>query len=784
MSKTIIRTIYLFLVSTLLCAVSPAADTPRSSSQSAHPNFREITKQIREGGLLERFTEKELKQYHRWNWFWRYRTGLDGDMGRASRVATGFLQQMTNRPDGPDGGPNSPTPAHWTPLGPIYPVAGYSYSSGIGRAQTIWVDPNDHDFMVVGAATGGAWKTVDGGVYWIPLTNNVITIGISDIEVNPANHDIIYLATGTQTNGLLRGRYGIGVLKTTNGGATWSNTSLSFDPKDQQMVIELLMDPDNPNILFAMTEHRIYRTKDGGANWSLLTELHDMNGVWFRDMKFKPGDSNTLYVCGANANWPQTGTQANHAIWRLDLDGDDIHETQVGLNFDLPADSETEFIALGVRDDQPDTVYAGYRVGVPQGTHVSHLKHFYKSTDEGLNWSLLSSPNKSYIANGFMDIDWSPNGNFYVTSYHLYRSGNELVSLSDNTAGMHVDIRQLELFPQDDGTDLLLAVTDGGVFRSSNSGATWAAISGTLQINQFYSVAVHESVPDLILGGTHDCGTIKHASSTWRMVSGGDGGSALIDRTNADHMFVTVNKDLLRSLNGGAFFYGTPIHMSRLDSPLLQHPTDADTFYSDNGSKRIYVSTNGGSNWSLFNDNSLGDGNLIAAMDICGSNPNYLYYATTNNYYDNGSLIRTNDGGGHWTVLDLPPELPLGITGLASLEINDTNPDEIWIGLGFFEEAHKVYHSSDGGVNWINESTGLPNFPVNRLLFDTDNDCLYAATDVGLYYKTASLDSWERYGRGLPYVLVADMKIHRSTGKLIVATYGRGMWAIDLYEAP
>jgi len=769
----------------LLCGMVTlqAGELDKLLRKSQSLNYRQIRQAVEEQGLYSRFTEKERKHYDRWNWFWRYRTGKDGDMTAAGKNAARFLEEMLNDPQTFEGnsisvGSTASTPS-WTAVGPTLPLTG-NHQKGIGRVECIWADPDDYNFIIIGTATGGVWKTTNGGSSWTPLTDNLITIGVSDIEVDPTNHNIIYLASGVQTNGLLRGKYGVGVLKTTNGGSSWSATNIGIDPEDQQMVLELLISPANPNVLFAMTAKQIYHTSNGGANWIVVADINSLSGVNFKDMKFLPYNYNTIYVCGANNNWPPSGTNANTALWRLYTDGFVVNWTQIGNN--LPAlgnDPITDYFGIGVREDQPNTVYAGFRLYNNGG-----IKYFYKSTSQGASWSLMGTNTSYYIMNGLMDIDVSSNGNFYLGSYYLYKSTNELASLSVLASEyvIHADIRRLLVFPQAGDNDVLIAATDGGVFYSGNNGVTWTDISGNLQINQFYSVSIFDADPNLLLGGTHDCTTLKRTAAGWQNVYYGDGGSTLIDYSDSNRIFYCCNRSLKRSTNGGSSTYSTGITMSALDSPVLQHPTDADTFYAESGGKNIKESTDGGVSWTAFNDGSMGSGDIVAAADICGSNPNYFYYATTTWYYDNGSLIRTTDGGSTWSFVTLPGTLPLSITGIASLEVNDDNPNELWIGLGFFEASHKVYHSSNGGVTWTNISTGLPNFPVNRILYDTENLCLYAGTDVGLYYKAPGMTSWQRYGNGLPYVLVADMKINHSTGKLTAATYGRGMWEVPIYE--
>jgi photosystem II stability/assembly factor-like uncharacterized protein len=752
--------------------------------KSSKPNFKTIQRIIHQQGLISRFSERELKQYDRWTWFWSKRVGKDGNMDAANRAAYDFLSKQLSAPAGAVSGSKGVSTPDWTSLGPTLPISGSS-ARGIGRVQSIWVDAANYDFILIGAASGGLWKTVNGGTTWTRLTDNIITVGISDIEVNPSNHNEIYVSSGVGTSGLLRGTYGVGVLKSTNGGLSWSLSNIGIEYEDQEMVLELLMHPTNPSILYALTKKNIYKTTNGGANWSIMVDISSVDNVVFRDFKFKPGDPNTVYVCGNNSLWPPTGAYANGAIWRLYSDGEVITWTQVGQNISLPSDRDAQFIGIGVRADQPDTLYAGYVAG-EDTDYKKTRQYFYKSTDQGANWVQLSDVKQFGFLNWFLDIDFSVNGYFYASSYYLYRSGDELATFNYKTSGMHPDIRRIQVFPQAGGDDTLFAASDGGVFRSDNSGNSWVDISGNLAINQFYSVSIYEADPDLLLGGTHDCGNMRHNSTEWRAITGGDGGSSIIDYSNPDIMYYLINRDLFKSTNGGSSEIPLYNEVSSYDGPIVQHPSDPDTIIVDGYGLNLRRSTNGGSSWTIINPSSsisgTVSGDIISALEICGNYPDTMYYATTSWWHDEGSLVKSSDGGGAWTVLTLPAGLPLYITGLTSIESNPESSSELWIGLGFFEEDHKVYHSSDGGATWTNQSTGLPNFPVNRLVYDPDNYCLYAASDVGVYYKASDMTAWERFGNNLPYVMAADMKINSSTGKLVLATHGRGMWEADTHK--
>ncbi len=230
------------------------------------------------------------KQFKRWEWYWENR--VDASTGKFPKTsAWEELQKYLKENPGAKS-----SSGNWTSMGPSTTAGGYA---GLGRLNCVAFVPSDANTLYVGAASGGIWKTTNGGSSWTPLGDNNAVLGVSDIIVyRPVvGSDILYIATGDRDGGSMwslgGGQYNdnnsVGVLKSTDGGATWNTTGLTFTASQQRTVNRMLMDPFNINTLYAATSVGLYKTTNAGASWSLLTGTH------FVDIEFNPGTSATIY---------------------------------------------------------------------------------------------------------------------------------------------------------------------------------------------------------------------------------------------------------------------------------------------------------------------------------------------------------------------------------------------------------------------------------------------------------------------------------------------------------
>ncbi len=722
------------------------------------------------------------KKWQRFAWLSESRVGPDGTLNDALDAMREFA--MVPKP-GCNNQQGIPT---WRSLGPHTPPVGGS-AAGKGVVAAIAVDPNDASLNTIyaGSNSGGLFKTTNGGSTWFNITDsyNFPGMGIADILIDPNNSNIIYIATGVTAWG--RG-YGNGVLKTTDGGASWSTTGLSYTPSQKKIVRKLKMDPNNSSVIYALTPNTVYRSSDAGATFTNIGSFFVFGtSPGMADMEVRPGDGNTLYVSSHDRVFKTTNAGTS---W-------------TNFTNNIPNNSSITAIKLAVSESEPNSLWALYV--------NDDIVYFAKSSNLGNSFA-IDSQQQNLIQDEFlldrMEFEVSPlnSDRVYAGGVQLWRTvdGNSIGDFSqisqwtprNTTTFVHADVRDMLVVEHSDGSARVIVGCDGGVFIEDDDPSTtkdysdwdWDDISGSyLDITQFYGIDIlNEST--LVLGGTQDCGTNRYLDGDWENLQGGDGGRCLINYNDADVMFSAPNAKFNRSVNGGVNWNEvTPPnapsgeYWNFLAFPMFMSAVDPDHVFV--AYRRVYISTNSGLNWNEYSPSVAP--HRIGALELARANEDYGYFAT-NEPDANGApkIWRTQIGTSGWEATDANlPDFWGNITDIAA---NEDHPKHVWVTVGGFSSGNKVFFSSDAGNSWTNISTGLPNLPVNTIAYQEGSEyMLYAGTDGGVYYWDGTLTSgeWRCYNNGMPTVIISDLKINYCAGKLVGATYGRGLFEVDLKEA-
>lgn len=706
------------------------------------------------------------KQYQRWANFMQKRMSPDGAFPDPAAAWKGYLD-FKNKNGGAEKSSLLP-PLTWTPLGPTdWEVGSQPITPGNGRLNVIVQDPVDANKIYVGASSGGLWRSTNGGTTWTPLTDGIPAMGVSGIAIDPTNTNVIYIGTG---DGDGSDTYSVGVLKSTDGGATWNTTGLSFNVPDLRSVRKLLMHPTHPDTLFAATNIGVFKTTDAGANWTGVSTISA------HDVEFHPTDPSIVYAC-------------SDEFFRS-ADGGN---TFTLITSGLPAATTINRYRIGVSPDEPDWVY------VLGGNQLSFNAFYgiYRSTDAGLNFSLrANSPNLfGYQPNGSdiggqsqydmalavnpanADELWSGGINVWKSS----DGGTSWVvqtqwTLPNNTTGyVHADVHELSMY----GNNLYTG-TDGGIFKSTNLGEDWTNLSVGLSIGQIYDIGGSPTNANLMLGGFQDNGTMVYSGTgDWTQVAGGDGITCAINPFNESIQYASTQGGVVyKSTNGGASFnsfvsYATigSGESSVFETVFVLDPNDPNTLYL--GYKSLFKSTDNGLTWTSL---GIPGGNTggINKIAVAPSNPNVIYVSKLGNV----GIYKTTTGGGTWT--NISAGLP-GSIAFADIAVDPSNPDRLWVGFGGFTAASKIYRSDNGGANWTNVTANLPNLPVNTIAVQPNsNNILYVGMDVGIYSKDASQTNWTEVTGDLPNVIVNEIEINTGLNKLQIGTFGRGAWMADL----
>ena len=672
------------------------------------------------------------KPYKRWENHWRNYIQKDGTIATPEIIWNAWEQKQSLAKN---------STSNWESIGPYTT----NVKTGQGRVNTFIIDPNNPNTYYVGAPSGGIWKSTDTGNNWTPLSDNIPQIGVSGIAIDHNNSNIIYIATGDDD---AFDTYSVGVLKSTNGGISWENTGLDFS-STSSISNEIYIHPSNSNIIWVSTGAGFYKSTDAGVSWSKKIS----NNI--KDFKLKPGDPNIIYAVSKSKFYKST----------------DAGDTFTVITIGLPTSSGR--FAVDVSPENPEIVY------VLSAKTDNSFQGLYKSTNSGdtfnktneeddifggstqawYDMALTVSPNNANLVFvGVLDI-WSSSdgGNNFSQKNHWYDTSDPSYT--------HADIHFLRYF-----NNKLYAGTDGGIYESSDDANSFNDLTETLNISQYYKISTAKNSTSFIAGGLQDNGGFAYSNNNWHKYHGGDGMDNVVDPNN-DNIFYGFSQyggNLNITYNGGFSEGGT----------VTSAPAD-ETGAGDSGGKWVtpLVSTNKGdlyagysklyklndNSWEAISSNVFGGD--LSNIDIASSNNQIIFTSRSN------KLFKSNDGG-----LTFTEDSFVFPNFISSISINNQNSDIIYISIGGIPGS--IFKSIDGGDNWDDITKNLPNEP--KLVIKHQNQSLandlFLGTSLGVYHINDDLTEWEVYDTNLPNVPIYDIEINTVDQKIIVGTYGRGVW--------
>lgn len=702
------------------------------------------------------------KPFKRWEYMTGLRVNADGSRPAPDRDSKEYYKYFKGEKQLLENN------SQWTELGPLYLPLN---APGLGRLNAIAFHPTDENIIYVGAPAGGLWKTTDGGQLWSSNTDGLPTLGVSSIIVDYSNPDILYIGTGDRDAG---DAPGLGVMKSIDGGTTWNSANNGMG---NVTVGKMLIHPLHPLTLFAATSGGVYKTTDGGSTWVYSSP----SAGDFKDLVFKPGDPEVIYAVSGGTLFKSSDGAATWNVLNNGLPGG--YRGCIGVT---PANPEIVYLLLG-NSDSFRGMYLSTDGGASfteQSTQPNILSWGCNGGSGGQSWYDLCvavdpvNPLIVYVGgvNVFKSVD---GGQTWAISAHWYGDCG--------VAFIHADQHVFEWNPLN---NRLYAGCDGGCFYTADGGTEWMMISQGLAIAQVYKIGQSATVKNLVINGYQDNGTAVYNDTNWVNVLGGDGMECAIDPTDANYKYGTYYYGSLHRIHG--FNYNGNIAGNGTNgineegawvSPFIIHETDPNTIFL--GMKSVWRSNNvKASNpaavaWTKISGN-FGSGNC-RALEQSPANPNILYLIK-----ESGKLVRTdnaNDANPVW--VDITSNLPSGITNISDIEAHPTKAN--W---AYLCSSGRILKTTNKGLTWTDISGTLPNVFYSSIVYcKGSQEGLYVSSDIGVFYKDASLTDWVPFSNGLPPASrVTELEIfydqnNTANNRIHGCTYGRGLWESPLYQA-
>jgi photosystem II stability/assembly factor-like uncharacterized protein len=687
-----------------------------------------------------------------------------------------------------------------------------------GRVDDFAVVESDPRIIYVASAAGGVFKTVNAGLSWEPVFDDQTTSTIGGLAIAPSDPSIVWVGSG-EPNNRQSSSWGDGVYKSMDAGKTWTRLGL----KDTQSIGRVVIHPTDPNIVYvaalghlwgANHERGVFKTTDGGATWTQSLYINDDTGV--SDIAIDPQSPNTLYAAayqrrrtafGYNGGGPAGG------IYKT-VDGG-AHWTK--LTKGLPEKGDIGRCALEVYRKNPNIVYALVE-NMAQGG-------IYRSEDKGFTWTRMSNtdPRPSYYSQ--VRIDPNSDQRVWVLGAPLYLSEDGGKTFrQDRWPKIHSDFHAMWIDPAN--SDHVILGSDGGITITYDSGRSWDFLNN-LPLGQFYEIAFDMARPYHVCGGLQDnyswCGpslsTITQgiANDEWYNIGGGDGFDTRIDPTDSNIVYTEsqdgnlLRRDMRtgesRSLRPLEDNDKSPRYRFQWNSPVVLSSHDPKTLYY--GGNYLFKSTDRGDSWQRLGQD-LTTGVERDKLPILGKVPdkdtlsrhdgvqNYPCATTVAESpvragilwvgTDDGNLQVTRDDGKTWTnVVDKIPGLKRGAY-VAKVETSHRDEGTAFVAF----DNHRsddfsiyLYMTTDFGRTWKRIADGIPETAgtVHVVREDPKNaNLLFAGTEFGLFVSFDRGAKWERMKNGLPTVPVDDIQIHPREHDLILGTHGRSIWIMDDIE--
>lgn len=689
-----------------------------------------------------------------------------------------------------------------------------------GRIADIAIYEKEPRIFYVGTASGGVWKTENGGLSMTQVFYKEGSPNIGAVAVSPSDPNIVYVATGEGNSRNSTG-WGDGVYKSTDGGQTWAHIGL----RECRHFTRLRIDPRNNDVVYAAgmgdlwgynPDRGVYKTTDGGKTWTKSLYVNEKTGI--ADLVMNPKNPNEL-IAGAweklRKAYDFTSGGPGSAMYKTTNGG----KTWRKITRGIPAPGILGRIGLDYYRKNPKIVIATIEHRDPATN--TRAGGFFRSTDGGESWTRQSTQNPRPFYFSIPRHDPSDENRVYVPGVQTLVSDDQGKTFRNFPESVHVDHHAYWIDPND--SNHLIIGEDGGVAQTRDKGRTWQHIN-TMPIGQFYGIAFDFRKPYWVFGGLQDNGTWASPTQTLGggptnfdtfTFVGGDGFHAQVDPEDWTTVYGESQGGALQrtDLKTGASRSIRPNAGNTLprpaegerwrfnwSSPIIISPHNAKTIYF--GGNRLFRSVNRGDRWEAIspdlttNDPSkLTPGRNSASPENTGAE-NHCTIITIGESparrgtiwvgTDDGQVQVTQNDGVNWSNVTFNiPDLP------ANTWCSRVTPSRYEVGRcyatfdGHRDNDYKtyVYVTEDFGKTWAKINGNLPANDSSYVIKEglRNPDLLFLGTEFGLYISLDRGKSWEKYRvANFHTIPVHDLAIHPRDGDLVVGTHGRSIWTIPV----
>jgi photosystem II stability/assembly factor-like uncharacterized protein len=719
----------------------------------------------------------------------------------------------------------------------VYDQLHFRYIGPVGNRTTAVAGvPGSPYIYYVGAASGGIFKTTDGGNHWEPIFDSQLVSSIGSLAVAASDANIIWAGTGES---FIRSHISVGngIYKSTDAGKTWTHMGLDKTGR----IGNVLIDPRNPDIVLACAlghaygpqqERGVFRTTDGGKNWERVLFVDENTGC--SDMGMDPNNSRILFAgmwqlvihtWGRTSGGPGSGlfkSTDGGVTWKR-LEGHGLPKPPVGR------------IAVRVAQHDSNRVYAMIETGdgVPWENNPGQSGQLWRSDDGGEDWQLVNSDRQvrgrtHYYTREEISPDNENEVYFFTSAFSRTLDGGH--TLTNMPASPGGDNHEMWIDPTNG--DRMAVVNDSGVSISVNRGHTWDRVQ--LPIAQIYHVTLDDQIPYFVYGNKQDGSSYRGPSnslqfggfggggisrSLWHPIAGGESGFATPDPV--DNNIIWSSGTGAGSVSGAVARFDErnrqtrevevwPVDVSgataaevkyrfNWEFPIAISPHDHNKVYV--GSQFVHVTTDGGNSWQVIskdltrNETSRMGSSGGLTPDNIGVEYAGTVFAIAESPKEagviwagtNDGLVKiTRDGGKIWTDVtkNIPNMLEWGT--VSNIEASRYDAGTAYITVDGHQVDNRdphVYKTADFGNTWTAITNGIPHSMLSYAHCIREDPVrkglLYLGTENALYISFDDGKNWQPLQTGLPHAPVYWIAVQERFHDLVLATYGRGFWILD-----